>query len=1214
MKKVKGLILLILSIFLSSHAANTNYCSVPPFLSTSVSPNILLLIDKSGSMGWSAYNPRSDHTGWCNKNSGCGWTYIGDEEGYFIPDKVYEYEGSYPNGVWKETTNPENTCPFTWDAVYDGGSYKGACLNFLLMSRIDLLRWAITGGRPEGCNGFANRTCDPDLACSGDTCILETLYNDKVEVPKSRIKGVLQIFETVENRPRFGALFYSGSIYGDKVYIGDYPNGNNADPDYPYTYLKRAINYVDPGGSTGTAPAMWEAYDYFKQSNDHDYPNGFNIDPGTYKDPNYFCDANRQNCSPVPCARNFVILASDGQWNTGGYPANWTCTIETGFEDYSADPVVPAYKMHTEVLRNLSSISGNDYDISVNGIYALGLFLGGTGEQSLKNIAVYGSFDNSEYDWPNGTSGSYWNGGGNSQYPWSECDMDDCGNGRGSACTPLPPSSPDWDSDNDGNPDTFLSAKNAQEIKDSLVKFIKNILKRTSSGTTASILSQKRTQGAVVTQALFFPEKAYGDNNIIWTGNIYGYWFYVSKNIQNIREDSNTNLILDVTDEDDHVIEFDIDNNTGNTVVHRYKSNSDGTKGSELSNSPVQIEEISHLFRVGDLLRDVDGSSRNIYIEKDGSLVPFSSDNVIDNLLNLLTEDCLSSKNELISYIRGENDYSCRSRKTDDDKIWKLGDIIYSTPKVVDYRDYSVMFVGANDGMLHAFKVGKIRRDGLSIDQKAKLCKSLDDSNCPNYSSTDLKEIGKELWAFIPKNVLPYLKYLGDPDYCHMYFVDLSPYVIEEDTNKDGIIDKRVLIGGLRFGGATGCHKTSGGTEEWCSDDQIIPEYEECNPDDMSDCVGLSSYFALDITDPENPQFLWEFTDPYLGFSFSGPAYLKRGDNRYVMFVSGPTNYEGEVDGQDLNIFILGLDSNFKIINLLKIDGQGKDGFLEKSVLSDYNNAFGGRLFTEGIDANGDGKTDMVFFGVNQKTGNTWQGNVLGVKLTNDDDPTQWEIVQVFNSAIKPVTAKVEHMRCFNMNYIYFGTGRWFYKTDEMGQNSNDIEKLYGIRIDGCLQNNNCSLNYAHSSADNACQALQDGDLTTGWTIDQDLLPKGGGYFKERNITDPTPISSRNSNIIVFTTMQPSGDLCGYGGRTRLWALNCATGANINDTSCGGYVPKVPEGKLLLQLSLGNIEEQKLSEITEKHTDWFTGIPPESATPFASGSTPIGRIILWLEK
>ncbi|WP_456465221.1 pilus assembly protein [Persephonella sp.] len=778
----------------------------------------------------------------------------------------------------------------------------------------------------------------------------------------------------------------------------------------------------------------------------------------------------------------------------------------------------------------------------------------------------------------------------------------------------------EWDKNNDGFPDTYFFASDPADLEKYINKAFQDILKRVSSGTSVSILSNKRNKGAILSQAIFFPEKNFTDTDTdtthttTWIGNIYGYWFYIGRNTQNIREDSNKNLILDTTNEHDYILEFDIDSDNGNTMVHRYKSKSDGTKGSELSTSPVQIEKISHLFKAGDLLRDVSGSDRTIYIEKDGSLVPFVSSNVIDDLLYLLSDDCLTSKDQLVSYIRGESDHGCRSRKTDDDKIWKLGDIIYSTPKVVDYRDYSVMFVGANDGMLHAFKIGKIRKDGLSINQKAKLCKNLDDDDCPNYSSSDLKEIGKELWAFIPKNVMPYLKYLADPDYCHMYFVDLSPYIIEEDTNKDGIIDKRILIGGLRFGGAAGCHKESGDEQVWCSANQIVPEYEDCNPNDMSDCVGLSSYFALDITDPENPKFLWEFADPYLGFSFSGPAYLKRGDYRYVMFVSGPTNYKGEADGQDLNIFILGLENDFKFGGVLKIDGQGKEGFVKNSTLSEYNNAFGGRLFTEGIDGNGDGKTDIVFFGVSTKTDDGWKGNVLGVKLTNDDDPTQWKIVEVFNDLIKPVTAKIDYMRCFNMNYIYFGTGRWFYKTDEIGNGDSDKEKLYGIRIDGCLQNDDCSLDSVNSNSNNACQALQDGDLTTGWTIDQDLLPIGSGYFKERNITDPTPINSKNSNIIVFTTMQPSGDLCGFGGRTRLWALNCATGANINDNSCGGYVPKVPEGKLLLQLSLGNIEEQKLSEITSKHSDWFTGIPPESATPFASGSSPIGRILLWLEK
>jgi hypothetical protein len=37
--------------------------------------------------------------------------------------------------------------------------------------------------------------------------------------------------------------------------------------------------------------------------------------------------------------------------------------------------------------------------------------------------------------------------------------------------------------------------------------------------------------------------------------------------------------------------------------------------------------------------------------------------------------------------------------------------------------------------------------------------------------------LGEEVWAFIPKNVLPYLKYTADSGYggCHLYSVDLSP-------------------------------------------------------------------------------------------------------------------------------------------------------------------------------------------------------------------------------------------------------------------------------------------------------------------------------------------------------------------------------------------------------------------------------------------------------
>jgi type IV pilus assembly protein PilY1 len=121
-------------------------------------------------------------------------------------------------------------------------------------------------------------------------------------------------------------------------------------------------------------------------------------------------------------------------------------------------------------------------------------------------------------------------------------------------------------------------------------------------------------------------------------------------------------------------------------------------------------------------------------------------------------------------------------------KTWKLGDIIHSTPSVVSsepvniyhlrykdttYLDYirtnayknrtSFVFVGANDGMLHAFRVGRTVQTG--------------DPNRPirvvdAYNTTSNALVGKEEWAFIPRNALPYLVWYGNPSYCRVPTVD----------------------------------------------------------------------------------------------------------------------------------------------------------------------------------------------------------------------------------------------------------------------------------------------------------------------------------------------------------------------------------------------------------------------------------------------------------
>ncbi len=112
---------------------------------------------------------------------------------------------------------------------------------------------------------------------------------------------------------------------------------------------------------------------------------------------------------------------------------------------------------------------------------------------------------------------------------------------------------------------------------------------------------------------------------------------------------------------------------------------------------------------------------------------------------------------------------------------------------------------------------------------------------------------------------------------------------------------------------------------------------------------------------------------------------------------------------------------------------------------------------------------------------------------------------------------------------------------------------------------------------------------------------------------------------IDITTIEPTKDPCKFGGRTRIWALNCATGGSIVD-ECLYQAYNIDRRKLkgatLLQLSGGNIQQINLKEIANeqatnnsKTTNWFTGTAPEGAPSFVYPAPPKkGEILLWLER
>lgn len=853
----------------------------------------------------------------------------------------------------------------------------------------------------------------------------------------------------------------------------------------------------------------------------------------------------------------------------------------------------------------------------------------------------------------------------------------------------------------------YRYASDSVELENSLTEAVNRIIGKTSSGTSLSVLAEHNTNGSLVNQALFYPIKTFEDSlygssfDVTWGGNLTTYWYYNSNTTANFREDTLKNYGLDIYE--DKGLVFSLDEEDGSVEIQRYRiiqdgegsgslnlySGPDGAEGPE--HTYQHSDEIEQVFDVGSQLAsrkvvgdpdEFDSTRRLVFsVGDENTLIEFTHANADYfkehfRLDPQYTSQCLgtfstpaSKKNaalNLISYVRGASDsfienesdttITCRNRKINNNgDLWKLGDIIYSTPQTVKYNHngekFSVIFVGANDGMLHAFHTGQLSKTYAGINQDIVLCDS--SFGC---SQSDL---GRELWSFIPQNAMPYLQFLADPNYRHIYSVDLPPYIIEDEGRK-------ILIGGMRLGGATGCVQDDG--SHWCGDfdrDGVIDRNSSGNPVQLlppggstltAENVGLSSYFALDITDPTNPVFLWEFSHPSMGLSYSGPAYIKRslGDTtqKYILFLSGPLNSRADFNNsplaQDVKLFVLKLGAEFTLENssltsesVFGFDGQGEEGFHQLEVLKSLSSGFGGRLFTTGIDSNKDNSTDIIFFGVNRfsPSDSTWQGNVYYI-APNDDSPvgsesevSTWEIGKVFSDWQQPITSKVVHGTCFNNNYIYFGSGRWFHKLDTPGTPFVDSNSIWGIEIDECLDaltdedlDTSCATsitrNHNGMSEHDFCSetGLAESLGEISWQLDELEPNQDEDYLMERTITDPFVYA----NAVFFTTMEPDANLCKAGGRTRVWGLNCRTGHSML-SGCLDIIPEIPEGNLLLQLSNGNIEtitpQSSYSGIQDqfsflKYTDWYMGTPPETSPKFLlPGSGQLsGEVLLWIER
>lgn len=472
----------------------------------------------------------------------------------------------------------------------------------------------------------------------------------------------------------------------------------------------------------------------------------------------------------------------------------------------------------------------------------------------------------------------------------------------------------------------------------------------------------------------------------------------------------------------------------------------------------------------------------------------------------------------LIDYIRGKDDLVFRSREITLNGMqytWRLGDIINSSPMPVSrtmenldllYNDESyrlfkkkyiprrqVVYTGSNDGMLRAInggfydaeinKVWRARNPNFNPYDA-------DPTNDQEFSDSG-PELGAELWAYIPYNLLPHLQWLARKNYSHVFFVDKPCRIADvkifapepacsADINDPACIHPEgwgtILIGGMRFGGGPITVDYDG--------DKVL----ESNGDDRT----LSSaYFVIDITDPEtDPVFLGEFTFDDFSFTTSNPTViqmknsnnLETGIDWYLTFGTGPTTLKGQSDQQG-KIYILKLNYNpvthpggigTWVTSVATPDGANWYGELpeEKSFVSDIISAD----FEIGF-ATGSFQDDVIYFGSTSggweeiDTNNNgvhdageddfnsdgifdtgWSGNLYRIILDDQTDTENWlfgtysggapSIGTPFIQVGAPITAAPNVSSDEDENiWVYAGTGRYL---DELDDADQSIQYLIG--------------------------------------------------------------------------------------------------------------------------------------------------------------------------
>jgi type IV pilus assembly protein PilY1 len=719
-------------------------------------------------------------------------------------------------------------------------------------------------------------------------------------------------------------------------------------------------------------------------------------------------------------------------------------------------------------------------DPATTAVYAVGTTSAGTLQDPLLYAAKWGGF-RADTTKPDGTD-----------TPVNDADPND---------------SSKWNNDptHKTTPDNYFLVTNPTDLQKSLDSLFRKILAKVSSGTAAATVAASANGTGVTYQALYEAERT--DNNggrATWIGSLGALW---TDSFGLLRVDGNGNHQLDdyVTDP---VVNFSYDPGLQRTIATIYVSTDPAKYVPQAIGTQVELTQLATIWNArtqlwnpglatdtqrayGSAFNDANGryiftwlDANNDGIVGAGEVVPFvyGTTGINDTNYRYLNTDSTAEAANIVNWIRGKEIAGLRNRTVDygtdnseQGRVTRLGDIVNSTPLAVSapaesydllyndttyanfrsaYRDRrQVVYVGANDGMIHAFNAGFYNASCQRFELQptnAVCTPSTPGASGTTTSTPTAHPLGAEIWAYVPKNLLPHLRWLTDPSYKHTYYVDGSPIAFDakifsaDATHTNGW--GTVLVVPFRLGGGAitinaPVKNTSGNAVN-------------------TNVTADSAYVLMDITNPElPPTVLGEITLPGT-WTTSAPAVVMMRDatsgtpNKFYLAIgSGPTNAKAVASNQHLRVNVYNVAdfvsaSVAPIPTKFDMTNAGSEG---GTAAADALNSSAGDLIAS--DFNLDGIAESVYFGSILGDGSSSKfGGHFWRLLTNGDPAaknwTAQEMLHMTDATVgatdgMPVTVRPTLGRnARGAPMVYFGTGRLFDNEDKA---TADTQRIFGL-------------------------------------------------------------------------------------------------------------------------------------------------------------------------